>query len=250
MASNLYQTGGDEDINETGAATQVPVGNPRVNRRNQILHQGLDYVPFNSQPVAFSATASSAMSDKQASAWLHRIIAKAGMEGEAAENVVAFLHAICLCHALNSASQLVPERATFNVAGTEFNWRSVVVETLGDDLRRFFRAYADTTHEVLKDVLIADEHGDPEAQRVVRDLRVIAANRGLSDVTLAFDTAEYMTELSPTQRAVINTSKKLVIDAAGPSLVNNPLFSRPAGGGSLPVAKGAPVSPTPEWYQG
>lgn len=242
MATDMFRGAGgdDDDVRERGETTAVRVGNPLAGNRMGRLLKGIDTVPYHAAPIAYTASADAAPDDSEAVRLRDQLLRFSGMDDESPELQYAFIRAMCLCHALNSASKLTPGRATFTVAGTSFSYTTHVVEVLGDNLRRFFRAWADETLEVVVEQLEKAKEGDVEALRVKRDLVVMANKKGLLHMPqLAFDTAEYVTKLSPSERMAVANAKAISLPA-GPDQVNNPRVPRmPSGPPPGPVLSSA-----------
>lgn len=167
-----------------------------------------------------------------------------------------WIHGMLICMAQNSASKRVPGRASFSIewqtdeeakAGKDplkcvTHFFNDVIMVLGDDARRYFRAYAPVTREVLTDLRgkvqkgpKSDDEADYEAwlellsqwQDVVR----VAEDRGLGrDPTLAFDSAEFVQDLTVEERTMLRNSKDAVLPSvAERNGVDNPVIRRAKG---------------------
>jgi len=162
---------------------------------------------------SWSATKADRMSPEAAGSKLSDLMRMFGIERQDPEVCMAFVKSMLFCMAVNSSSVLTPDRAEFSVGDTDFRFLDVV-RYLGSDLRRFFRAYADETVDLLKDVL---NHPDQfhESVRDKRDLIMNVANdRGLSRYPhLIGDNAEACTNLAVTEHSAIALSKRSKLES-------------------------------------
>jgi len=248
MASNMFSTGvSGEAVVEEGQATVNPVGRSRVGGRRRGLYQGIDVYGALSKPLVISATTDFAMSVEQAAAATTSILNGCGMTNELDNAKFYFLQAMQLCFALNSASTLMPGRATFSISvpgqpTSTFNLFQDVVKVLGADTRRYFRAYADETRTVMENLRRAYIAGPLGSDDIAVDayedivdqwnaaLRV-AVSRGLSRVPhLIHDSAENCSGLSATEIAFLSASKASIFaDGSYKNLVDNPAVFRNTG---------------------
>jgi hypothetical protein len=141
---------------------------------------------------------------------LHEIFHLVGASPEVHEG---FLNAVLFAHTLNSASVLQPGRAKFSLGDNihYLDWAKVV-EYLGNNQRRFFRAFANETREVnLRVLLDAKDPDDIVAQEKANWLRNAAANRGMSrHPDLTHDSADACWNLTDGELAALNASKMMV----------------------------------------
>jgi len=264
--ANLYSSvaggSGAEAIEERGEETVRRVGRTNAKRSTQGLFPGMDTRRALVRPVDVSVTADNRMSDREAGAMSLMILSRCGLGDEDDSIMVGFIKAMCLCMAVNSSSVLVPGRAKFIVGHSEFDFHKDVMMVLGNDARRYFRAYADITRDYLKD-LEKEYQAGPTSEDEVGLARYdsvqamwelvlsVADKRGLSRVPyLIHDSAEFCTGKTATEKMFLTKCKETIF-ASGAyqnNMVDNPIVgtarqSRPPG----PVASSA-GSVMPEGY--
>lgn len=148
---------------------------------------------------------------------LHKIHINFGIGTEGAHVVEAFNDGLFFCHTLNSGSVLQPARSVVMLeigrgkdglpSYKEFNMMHVIA-TLGVDMRRFFRAYADDVRAVNRKVLDSYDPGNFESVEKQGWLMEVAFDRGLSRYPdLAHDSADKCLGLIPAERAALASSK-------------------------------------------
>jgi len=87
-----------------------------------------------------------------------------------------------------------------------------VDRVLGVDKRRFYRAFADVTVEVNKEVLASYDPYNPVSSEMYGWLQQAASDRGLHKYPyLAHDTADSATKLSAHERVALTVSKERAI---------------------------------------
>lgn len=173
--------------------------------------------------LQFSVSRDDRMSPHEAGEKLRLLHEYFGVASESDEILYGFDRALMFCHTLNSGSILVPGRAKFSLPGAkaEFDF-SKVRNFLDADMRRFFRAYADFTMTVNKQVLEAYAR-NPHNEHVQENfglLKAVAADRNLHRYPyLAHDSADACLELNLSERMAVNASKAAVV-SAGPNAVD------------------------------
>jgi len=141
---------------------------------------------------------------------LHKIF---GLDREVEGVLRAVDKAIFFSHTINGASVLAEGRSTFSVPGVTqpMQWK-VVIEVLGVEQRRFFRAFADDIAVVNGEVIRDYDPDDVEKSEQFHQLMQVATNRGMQRYPhLAHDSADACSELSPGERAALAASKQMVI---------------------------------------
>jgi len=248
--ANLFSRGGKgaEAIVEQGESNVRRVGRTNQTRARDGLFPGMDRKRALARPVDVFFTSDSVMSDADAGAFTLRILARCEVTGADDSVMVAFIKAMCLCMAANSASVLVPGRSKFWVADSEFDFFTDVMVVLGNDARRYFRAYADVTRDYLKALILEFQSGpvgDGE-EAYLRYERVmdmyeavhrVAENRGLTRVLyLVHDSAEFCSAKTAVERAYLMQSKETIFanGAYRNNMVDHPMVnqsraSRPPG---------------------
>jgi len=167
----------------------------------------------------YAVTKSDRMSEFDAAAMLSRIHAAYHLFHLQEEQYFDFDNALFICYALNGASQLLPsDRVTFAVGTSEFDFKTVH-SVVGVDLRRFFRAYANSVVESCRRLYY---HFDltNEDHIYARELMIqLADDRNVSRAPwLVADCAEAATNLDSTERAIVAVSKQTVIGGTANSV--------------------------------
>lgn len=164
--------------------------------------------------VAFAVSRDDRMSAEEAGNKLHEIHEMFGIAREEEHTIKAFDDALFLHHTLNSGSVLQPGRAKVWINGHPFDMREVVTK-LGNDNRRFFRAYADEIKDVNKAVLDDYDPYDPIKSEKHGWLMQVALERGIHrHPYLAHDSADACINLNIGERIAVSNSKKIVIPSA------------------------------------
>jgi hypothetical protein len=179
--------------------------------------------------VKFSATKADRLDADEAGDVLDRIHRAYGIEAEGESRLMAFDNALWWQHIINGASVLQPGRGVLTVDGMTFDISSVL-STIGENqLRRFFRAYADEIAEVARSVLAEYTPYDPVAAEKHGQLMQVATARGLHKYPeYCFDAADACLNMSIDARRAVMASKAFVIpkinttdrlpDLAGPAM--------------------------------
>lgn len=158
-------------------------------------------------PVFWHVSKDDRMTATEAGRWLNRIHEMYGVQREEPEIVEAFNNSLFFCHTVNSGSTLQPARSTLTIKGTEFPFIHVV-EVLGNDIRRFFRAYADDVKEVNQSVLDNYDPNDWVSKEKHSWLVQVAAERNLLRYPhLAHDSSDKCLMLTPVEQAALAASK-------------------------------------------
>lgn len=130
---------------------------------------------------------------------------------------MAFDKALWFQHTVNGASMLQPGRGSLYVDGVEFDIEPVK-KKLGEQQRRFFRAFADDIADTNREILDAYDPYDPVAAEKAAQIHQVAIERGLQKFPhLAHDSSDACLTLSFDERLAVIASKRSVI----PSTINN-----------------------------
>lgn len=188
--------------------------------------------------LPWGVTMDSQMPAKEAGQKLEQLFTMYRLTGAQPVVQEAFLNAICFAHTLNSASVLQPGRTKFGIGGNavELDF-SAVVQYLGNDMRRFFRAYANVTRAVNKRVLEeACNSTDIECLEKAEWLLAAAAKRGMQrHPDLTHDTADACWGLTDSERACLVASKTTIF-GSGPNMADR---NRPRAGQSESAVTGS-----------
>lgn len=164
-------------------------------------------------PLSFNATKVDTMDAAEAGQRLHRIHVHFGIEAEAENRINAFDNALWYQHTVNGASQLQPGRGSLFVDGVSFDIEPVK-KILGEDLRRFFRAYADEVVDCNRRILSDYDEYDLEAKEKAVRVLAVAVKRGLSKFPhLAGDSSEAALNLSHEERSAVLVAKPFNLPA-------------------------------------
>jgi len=248
MSANLFSTGAGKSGGDSGAAILEQgesnvgrLGHTNVRRSHARLYPGMDLKRALVKDIEVHVTADNRMSDEEAGRLLLSMLSRCGLGTEDDAVMVGFVKAMCLCMAINSSSILVPGRSKFYVAGSEFDFFTDVLAVLGNDARRFFRAYADVTRGYLKGVIAeyqrgaaSDDDRDVDRYEHVVDMynaiKYVAEKRGLTRaMDLIHDSAEFCSNKTAVERAILMSSKETIFanGAHIMNLVDNPVVARP-----------------------
>lgn len=169
-----------------------------------------------SKPLTFSATKVDRLDAVKAGDYLDKIHTLYGIQHQDEARILAFDKALWFEHTVNGASMLQPGRGTLVVDGVEFDIQPIKT-LLGEELRRFFRAYADDIAELNREVLNAYDPYDVVAAEKAAQIHQVAIERGLQKYPhLAHDSSDACTVISFDERLAVMASKRSVI----PSSVN------------------------------
>lgn len=161
--------------------------------------------------ASFAVTRDDRMSAEQAGDMLHNIHTKLGIDRVEEHKLRAFDDGLFLCHTLNSGSVLQPGRSKIFVDGQQFD-AAEVNKFLGEDNRRFYRAFADEIKAVNRKVLKDYDPYNPVAVEHYGWIMQVALERGIHRFPhLAHDSADACVDITITERIAVANSKKLVI---------------------------------------
>lgn len=161
--------------------------------------------------INFSVSKTDRLDAVAAGAMLHRIHEAVGIDREVEERILAFDKALFFEHTINGASVLQPDRGVIDI-GDRLIDLSLVMAVLGNDARRFFRAYADDVAAVNREVLAEVSQGDYIAAEKRGQLLQVAFERGLEKFPyLAHDSADACLLLNNEERNALAASKRLVL---------------------------------------
>jgi len=156
------------------------------------------------------------MSAEQGGATLHHIHQVLGIDRVEEHLILGFDNALFFAHTVNSGSVLQPGRARIFVEGlpgevSQFDYNNVLT-ILGQDNRRFFRAFADDIKDVNLSVLASYDPYDPVAAEKHGWLMQVATERGLQRFPhLAHDSADACININTTERLALISSKREVL---------------------------------------
>lgn len=176
--------------------------------------------------VGFAVSRDDRMSAEDAGAMLHNIHEKLGIARVDESLLMAFDRALFFAHTVNSGSVLQPGRARIFVdqlettddgQAAQFDYNNVL-KMLGNDVRRFFRAYAGDVLEVNKAVLAAYDPYNPVAVEQHGWIVQVATERGLQRYPyLAHDSADACLNINTTERLALINSKRAVLSTVANS---------------------------------
>lgn len=188
----------------------------RSSRRRDDRKYRYDLKGVKGAPVSFSATKADRLDAYQAGELLHKLHQALGIASEVEEHIVAFDKALFFEHTLNGASVLQPGRGNIVVGDIVYPIDDIH-KILGDDIRRFFRAYADDVAAVNREVLDNYYPANPESVEMHGQLMQVAFDRGIEKFPyLAHDSADACTFLSIEERNALASSKKHVLSQSIP----------------------------------
>lgn len=167
--------------------------------------------------LPFGATKVDRMDANDAGDALEHIHEMYGVHTEDEARIAAFDDALWFEHTVNGASMLQPGRGYLKVDGVSFDIGHIKTY-LGEDQRRFFRAYADDIAECNMRVLKSYDPYDPVSAEMVGQIKQVALERGLQKYPhLAHDSSDACVSISMEERSALIASKRLVL----PSVVNS-----------------------------
>lgn len=213
IGEDLYNQA--QNVSGGGVTTEIPRGARVIGYVPQIADPRLirfDRLDARSKPpVKWEASKDDRMSAVEAGATMDKLYDLFKLRGETPEVLEAFHSALYFAHTLNGASVLQPGRAKIVIAGNTMDY-SVVVTYLGNDLRRFWRAYAGEVRSNNKRVLAAaSDQTDIVAMEKAQLLRQVAANRGMGRFPdLAHDSADACLDLTDSEQSALIASKAMI----------------------------------------
>lgn len=171
---------------------------------NQDVTEGL----VNS--TSYETSLDDRMSAEDAWSTTKRILSAYGLERCELGEIMTFLRALLAYHTFNSGSVLQPGRGKIKCLGNTFDYLTVI-QILGNDQRRFFRAYADWTREENLRILNVDPN-DPISLQHYNWLMQTARDRGLQRAPyLAHDSADACTGLTEGDYSLLAQSKRSIL---------------------------------------
>lgn len=184
-----------------------------------------DIYRARSTNIGFNVTRDDRMSAEEAGAMLHTIHEMLKIEREDEARIAAFDRALFFCHTVNSGSTLQPGATKLCVDGVNFEYGDIV-RKLGNDIRRFFRAFADDIAQVNREIIAGYDPYDHASVERVGWIQQIALERGLQRFPyLAHDSADACVKLTPAERAAVVASKREVLSTtvnSADSMMANP----------------------------
>lgn len=164
--------------------------------------------------IAYGVSKADRLDASEAGDLLHRIHCAVGIENEPENVIVAFDKALFFEHTVNGASLLQPGRGFLSVGQSVFEL-GPIKSMLGNDQRRFFRAYADDIVVVNREVIAAYDPYDPVTSEMHGQLMQVAMERGLQKYPhLAHDSSDAGVRLSMEERSALMVSKRSVLESA------------------------------------
>jgi len=157
------------------------------------------------------------MDAEDAGDMLDRIHRMYGLEKLDENIIAAFDKALFFEHTINGASLLQPGRGKLYVGDSAFELESVK-KLMGEQQRRFFRAYADEIAETNREIAASYDPYDPVTAERYGQLLQVAVERGLQKYPhLAHDSSDAGVRLTVEERVAVIASKRVVLQ----STVNN-----------------------------
>lgn len=162
-------------------------------------------------PVSFSVSKEDRMDAVAAGALLHKIHVELGIDRAPENKIRAFDHALFFQHTINGASMLQQGDGHIVVGEDSFSC-DIILRLLGENPRRFFRAYADDIADVNRGIMQDVSSFDPVAMEKFGQLEQVAVTRGLQKYPyLAHDSADACLKLSLEQRRALIASKRHIL---------------------------------------
>lgn len=164
----------------------------------------------------FEVSKDDRMSPTEARDALVRLMEACGVDKSSVGIRAGFLDALLWNHTINSGSVLQPGRSTIQVAGMVPVQTLTIAQLLGNDYRRFFRAFADETRRVNNQVISDYASLDDAVSRDKYQVLIqVARSRDLMRYPdLAHDSAECCYDLTTEQGLALRLSKASVLSAA------------------------------------
>jgi hypothetical protein len=174
------------------------------------LYGGLDHISGYAGQMSFEVGKDDRMSPKEAGAKLMKILNIFSLTNLMEHEIFTFVGGLWVYHSLNGSSVLGPARSTIDCLGQQFPYVHVATE-LGNDSRRFHRAFADEIRKQNKRVLDCDPN-DVAAMALREQYMQVAYERGLQRAPdLLHDSSDACTGLTAGERALLAGSKRLVL---------------------------------------
>lgn len=175
---------------------------------------GYDVTRARAMPkLPFGASRADRMDAVDAGALLDRIHQMFGIDTETEDVIAAFDKALFLEHTLNGASILQSSRGLLWVGDAQFEL-AAIKRLLGENQRRFYRAFADDIAMVNREVLAAYDDHDPTKVELHGQIMQVAIERGLQKYPhLAHDSSDAGVRLSVEERNALMHSKRIVLES-------------------------------------
>lgn len=175
------------------------------------------------EPVLFGASSNRKMQVAEAAKMFSSLMERVEVHVKTEGVQMAYLNALLLAHAKNSASVLVPDRAVFFIGRgarrVEYNFYTDAMQILGDSSRRFFRAYADYERALLVKLLGQRASKDPDTLADIADIDWVAHDRGLSRAPhLCFDSSDACTRLTAFERNLLTHATASILSKTANSV--------------------------------
>lgn len=180
--------------------------------------------------VGFSVPRFDRMSAEDAGELLHGLHCKFGIQNCTEEVLWAFDKALFFNHTINGASPVQPGEKDMVIDDPNSGQISIpmreIIDELGFNARRFFRAFADLVTEANREVI---EERDPEDQNSIDrydQLMQVAFQRGMVRYPeLCHDSADACTRLTLEERATVLASKtKVLANSSKTAQETNPYY--------------------------
>lgn len=180
---------------------------------DQRLFGKLDVAEGFKNCTKYAVTRDDRMSADEAWRTTKRILATYDLASAEPGVIMTFLRALFAYHTFNSGSTLQPGRGQIHCAGSVFDYYHII-QLLGNDMRRYFRAYADEIKNENLRILRNYDPRDPVSKEHRDWLEQVAVDRGLQRfMHLAHDSSDACSNLSITERAAIASSKRAVLSS-------------------------------------
>lgn len=175
---------------------------------------GYDVTRARAMPrLPFGASRVDRMDAVDAGVLLDRIHQMYGIDKETEDVISAFDKALFFEHTVNGASMLQSSRGELRVGDARFEL-AAIKRLLGENQRRFYRAFADDIALVNREVLAAYDDHNPEAVEMHGQLMQVAVERGLQKYPhLAHDSSDAGVRLSIEERNALMLSKRVVLES-------------------------------------
>lgn len=222
--------GGDTRVlQEQGVQGGNMFGPSTLARRNKRLPYDLMDALSEGEKIVVETTSNAVMPISEAGARLNGLFLHCGLGGASPGMKHAFHMAILLANAKNSSSIAQPNRAVIRIPGVDqINYHADVLAYLGDDSRRFFRAYAEEMVMHLKAIRTAFEQGDEDYRADIEELDVVARGRGLERFKhLVGDGSEFCPGLSSAEYLAVERSKAIVLSNTTNAVDNARVYRAP-----------------------
>jgi len=220
-SSDLYR----QPIASAGAAPKMPAGPKRtVELRSDGRGWGrgpaavdgrkfkFDLIRAKTQPaLAFSVSKVDRLDAEVAGELLTKLLVRFGIDSEDETRILGFMNALFLQHTLNGGSIMQPGRGMMRVDGVGFDLATVNI-ILGNDARRFYRAYADEITEVNRRIVQDVDPMDPVSMELFGQLKQVAQERKLQKYPeFCHDSADSCLHMTIEERRAVISSKRLVL---------------------------------------